>query len=76
MLHPGMQIPEQQSTEEEKETEDLVGNPEVNLEELPEAALESGGTGDNRSGTEAENERTEEVIDETTVKTRSGRVIQ
>ncbi len=76
MLHPGMQIPEQQSTEEEKETEDLEGNPEVNLEELPEAALEGGGTGDNRNETEAENERTEEVIDETAVKTRSGRVIQ
>jgi len=41
MLHPGMQIPEQQSTEEEKETEDLEGNPKVNLEELPEDVLDS-----------------------------------
>jgi len=76
MLHPGTQIPEQQSAEEERETEDLEESPEVNLEELPEAALESGETGDNESGMAAENERTEEAIDETAVKTKSGRVIQ
>ncbi len=57
MLHPGIQIPEQQSAEEEKE-------------------IETGETGDDRSGTEVRNDRTEEVIEDPAVTTRSGRVIQ
>ena len=55
MLHPGIQIPEQQSAKEEKEIENL----EENLEELPEATFKTGETGDDRSGMEVENDRTE-----------------
>jgi hypothetical protein len=72
MLHPGIQIPEQQSDEEEKEIENLEGN----LEEVPEATFETGEKGDDRSGTEVRNDRTEEVIEDPAVTTRSGRVIQ
>jgi hypothetical protein len=72
MLHPGIQIPEQQSAKEEKEIENLEGN----LEEVPEATFETGETGDDRSGTEVRNDRTEEVIEDPAVTTRSGRVIQ
>ncbi|MFN9983622.1 MAG: hypothetical protein ACK53Y_27095, partial [bacterium] len=72
MLHPGIQIPEQQSAKEEKEIENL----EENLEELPEATFKTGETGDDRSGMEVEYDRTEDVIEDPEVTTRSGRAIQ